>query len=273
MSRFLTLALALPLILTACNDASTSDTASKTEAAIIAQTQTEQAATESANTLASTDLAELVRTIEPQLARNGSLRFSDEKLVQPAAAPLLLARLQSAGDDEATRHALIVALPQTQGDYAAEAVSMLRNERSETLRAALVDSLRLAKDGKAALEGLALGMSDAAASVRIRAAFAIGRRADGLDLSDALVAALSDSNSELQATAARALGNLGASKAFDNLASLTQSRDADVRLESLRALARVDADRAAVLPGLSKFTQDSDERIRTAATKVANKAY
>jgi HEAT repeat protein len=272
MSRFLTLALALPLSLAACSDSSTPENAPETVAKAAPSAQAETPAPE-APALANAELAELVRTIEPKVARNGSLRFSDENLVQPAAAPLLLARLQSGADSEAIRHALIIALPQTQGEYAAEAVSVLKNERSEMLRAALVDSMRLAGDSKAALEGLALGMADSAPAVRIRAAFAIGRRADGLDLGDRLVAALSDSDVELQATAARALGNLGAVKAFDSLAPLTQSRDADVRLESLRALGRVDADRAAALPELAKLTQDSDERIRTAATKVANKGY
>jgi len=274
MSRFLILALALPLSLAACSDSSTPESAPETVAKAApapASAQTETAP--EAPALASAELAELIRTMEPQVARNGGLRFSDQNLVQPAAAPLLLARLQSGADSEAIRSALIIALPQTQGEYAAEAVALLKNERSEMLRAALVDSLRLAGDSKAALEGLALGMVDSAPAVRTRAAFAIGRRADGLDLSNLLVAALSDSNVELQATAARALGNLGAVKTFDSLAPLTQSRDADVRLESLRALGRVDADRAAALPELAKLAQDSDERIRTAATKVANKAY
>ena len=88
-----------------------------------------------------------------------------------------------------------------------------------------------------------------------------------------MVAALADSDAELQATAARALGNVGDAKAFDSLAQLTQSGEADVRLEALRALARVDADRATTLPGLDKLAQDSDERVRAAAAKVANKAY
>tara|TARA_R110002096_G_scaffold436021_1_gene665159 strand:- start:7447 stop:8280 length:834 start_codon:yes stop_codon:yes gene_type:complete len=277
MSRFLTLALALPLCLTACNNASNSETGSETEVTAAAKAVPSQAAQDEAEeasaALAPADLAELVRTTLPKTARNGSLRFSDENLVTPAAAPLLLARLQSAGETEAVRHALIVALPQTQGDYAAQAVTLLKSERSEVLRAALVDSMRLAKDSTAALEGLALGMSDSATAVKIRAAFAIGRRADGAALSDALVAALADTDAELQATAARALGNVGDAKAFDSLAQLTQSGEADVRLEALRALARVDADRAAALPGLDKLAQDSDERVRAAAAKVANKAY
>lgn len=275
MSRLITLALALPLALAtvACNDASSSEPASEVNVAKAAPASTEQTPAAAPTAVASAALVQLVQTIEPQKARNGSLRFSDARLVQPAAAPLLLKRLQSGSESEDLRHALIIALPQTQGEYAAEAVEIFKTERSEVLRAALVDSMRLANDSAAALEGLKLGMDDASTQVRIRAAFAIGRRADGLALADVLANALGDTDAKLQATAARALGNLGAADVFDKVVPLVASREADVRLESLRALGRMDADRAAALPELTKLSQDSDERIRTAASKVATKAY
>ena len=274
MNRLITLALTLPLSLAAvaCADSQSSEPGTEQNVAKATAVQTEQAPAADP-VVAGPELAALVQSIQPAKARNGSLRFSDEALVQPAAAPLLLARLQSGNESEAVRAALITALPQTQGDYAAEALTMLKAERSETLRVALVNSMRLANDSAAALEGLGQGMADSSTQVRIRAAFAIGRRADGLALTDTLVTALSDSDTELQATAARALGNLGAAAAFDKVAPLISSRDADVRLESLRALGRMDAGRAAALPQLATLAQDSDERIRTAAAKVAAKAY
>ncbi|MCP4444745.1 MAG: hypothetical protein GY811_05275 [Myxococcales bacterium] len=275
MSRPISLALALPLAIatTACTDSSPSESVPETIVAKTAPAETEQATAPQASNVASAELAELVRTIQPQKARNGGLRFSDAKLVQASAAPLLLERLQSGNESEEVRRALVLALPGTQGKYAADAVQLLRTERSEVLRAALVGSMRLANDSAAALEGLALGMEDSATSVRVRAAFAIGRRADGLALADSLVAALADKSTELQATATRALGNLAAADAFDKVAALLASGDAQVRLEALRALGRIDAARAAKRPELTKLSQDSDERIRTAATKVAAKSY
>lgn len=276
MSRLFTLALALPLAISAaaCTDSSQSDSAPKgADTQTLQGTSEQQTEAPQASAASSAELAELVRTIEPQKARNGSLRLSDARLVQPAAAPLLLERLQSAGESEAVKNALIIALPQTQGEYAAEAVELLRSERSEVLRASLVDAMRLASDSAAAHEGLKLGMSDSSDAVRVRAAFAIGRRADGLALADTLIAALSDDNAELVATAARALGNLGAQQAFDAALPLVKSRDAQVRLEALRALGRIDAERAAAIPELSKLATDSDERVRSAASKVAAKAY
>jgi HEAT repeat protein len=223
--------------------------------------------------LASADLAELVRTIEPQKARNGSLRFSDAQLDTPAAAKLLLERLSSGRDSEAVRSALVIALPRTQGDYASGLLPLLKTEKSDALRADLVDAMRLAKDSASALEGLKLGLADSSESVRTRAAYNLGRRADGLALVDDLLAALRDSEASVQSASARALGQLGSTKGFDEVAGLLASRSADVRLESLRALGRMDAERASQLTQLTELAADSDERVRTAAAKVQTQAY
>jgi HEAT repeat protein len=218
------------------------------------------------------ELTQLIGTLDPVKARNGELRFSDARLDTPAAAPILIQRLRQSRDSEATRKALILALPRTQGDYAADALALLNVESSDDLRAALVDAMRLANDDVSALEGLKLGLSDRSSTVRARAAFNIGRRADGQALTDDLLAVLGDSDSAVQAASARALGQLGASHAFDALLPLLSSPDADTRLESLRALGRVDAERAAKLE-LSSLASDSDERIATAVAKVKAQAY
>ncbi len=272
MIRFLVLPLALSTAV-ACVESQTQEPTVDPVvpvAKIAAAEPTEPAA---APAQSNSDLPELVRTIQPQKARNGSLRFSDAQLVHPEAAPLLIERLEHGNDGEEVRIALIGALPGTQGEYAAWAVQSLKNERSETVRAALVDTMRLASDSAVALEGLALGLADKATPVRIRAAFATGRRADGLSLAAALVNALGDRNTELQATAARALGNLGASDTFEKVLALLGSKDSNVRLESLRALGRINAERASTLPQLGALAKDSDERIRTAAAKVAAQGY
>lgn len=223
--------------------------------------------------LSAAELTPVVATIEPQKARNGDLRFSDARLDTPAAAPLLIERLQQGRDDDATQHALILALPRTQGSYAAEALELYKVESSETLRAALIDSMRLAKDAVPALKALELGLSDSSAQVRARAAFNIGRRADGLSLVNGLTAAVADSDTSVQTAAARALGQLGASQAFDTVVPLLQSRSADARLESVRALARMDGKRAAALPELVALSADSDERVRTAVAKAQAGGY
>ncbi len=276
MIRFLTRFLTLPLALStaaACAESHTQEPTVDPVAPVakVAATEPTEPATTPAQS--NSDLADLVRTIQPQKARNGSLRFSDAQLVQPAATPLLIERLDKGNDSEEVRIALLGALPGTQGEYAAWALQSLESERSEAVRVALVDTMRLAGNSAAALKGLALGLADKDAKVRIRAAFAIGRRADGLALTDSLVNALGDRNTELQATAARALGNLGATDAFEKVLALLDSNDSNVRLESLRTLGRINAERASTLPLLTTLAKDSDERMRTAAAKVAAQGY
>lgn len=274
MNRLITLVLALPLFLStvACTESQPQESTGETVVAKAAPTPAEQVPAADP-VVASAELEELVRSIQPRESRDGSLRFSSARLLHPSVAPLLLNRLRAGNEGEQVRIALIRVLPLTQGEYAAEAVTMLKSERSEAVRASLVDAMRLANDGAAALEGLKLGMNDSSTHVRSRSAFAIGRRADGKALADVLTDALSNTDAELQAAAARALGNLGAADAFDKVAPLVASREADVRLESLRALGRMDAERAAAIPELTKLTQDSDQRVRTAASKVAAKSY
>ena len=280
MTHFLTLALTLSLSLAACADSQTQSQSEPQNAALASAPQAAPAKAVADNLaihaqapLSQTDLATLVQTIEPQKARNGELRFSDAQLDTPAAAKLLLERLSNGRESEPVKQALVRALPRTRGDYASGAVALLKSEKSSELRAALVDSMRLSKDASQALAGLRIGLADSSATVRSRAAYNLGRRADGLNLEDEILAALGDSDAGVQSAAAKSLGQLGSAKAFDEVATLLTSRSADVRLESLRALGRIDGERASQLPQLAELGADSDERVRTAAGKVTARAY
>lgn len=281
MTHFLTLALTLSLSLAACADSQDSVVSEEPQVAELATTPEAAAKATVADPLAASpeaplaqaDLARLVQTIEPLKARNGELRLSDAQLETPEAAKLLLTRLSKGRESEAARKALIIALPRTQGSYASGAVALLKTEKSSDLRAALVDSMRLAKDADSALAGLSIGLADTSAQVRSRAAYNLGRRADGLSREDELLAALGDSDAGVQSAAAKALGQLGSSNAFDEVAGLLSSRSADLRLESLRALGRIDAERASTLGQLNELASDDDERVRTAAAKVTARAY
>lgn len=280
MTHFLTLALTLSLSLAACADSKESIESTQQNAevatapeAVAAPSVVDPLAIEPVAPLAEADLAEYVRTIEPQKARNGELRISSAQLSTPAAAKMLLERLSSERDSESVKKALVIALPRTQGDYASGAVALLKTEKSSDLRAALVDSMRLAKDADSALKGLSIGLADSSAQVRSRAAYNLGHRTDGLALEDELLAALSDSDAGVQSAAAKALGHLESSKGFAELEALLGSRSADVRLESLRAMGRIDAERASELSQLAELGADDDARVRTAAGKVTARAY
>ncbi len=276
MTHFLTLALTLSLSLAACADSNVEE--SQVELASApkahpAKVVVDKLATHAQAPLIEADLAELVRTIQPLKSRNGELRFSDAQLDTPEAAKLLLERLSNGRESEAVRHAIVIALPRTQGSYASETLALLKTEKSSKLRAALVDSMRLANDSANAIAGLGLGLADSSAEVRSRAAYNLGRRADGLALQGQLVEALRDSDAGVQSAAAKALGQLNSSEGWVEVEALLGSRNADVRLESLRALGRMDAERASQLGALAELSGDSDERVRTAAAKVTARAY
>ncbi len=224
-------------------------------------------------TLPTEALATLVRKIAPVKARDGRLLFSDARLQTPQAAALLTQRLLSGSDSEPIRRALIAALPKTQGRYAQTVLSLLPAEKSPLVRADLIDSLRLSKEGVLTLKSLRLGMQDTSAIVRSRAAYTIAHRPDGKELSSVLLKGISDKDASVQAHSARALGYLGVTTAFDAVLPLLQSGSADVRLEALRALARMDKQRAATLTALETLATDRDSRIQTAVVKTRKQAY
>lgn len=223
--------------------------------------------------LSGTELAEFIDNAEPAIARDKSLRFSDARLVNKEAAPLLAARLRDSQDKPEVKHALILALPKTKGQYAQTVLDLLQSEPDNSLRVDLVDSLRLSTEPVLALKGLKLALTDKSPAVRTRAVFAIGRRPDGASLGALLITALSDSSPKVQSQSARALGNLSISEGFEALLPLLSHREATVRLEVLRAMARIDGERAASLSELGTLENDLDSRVRTAAAKVLAKAY
>lgn len=223
--------------------------------------------------MSGTELAAFIDNAEPAIARDKSLRFSDARLVNKEAAPLLAARLRDSQDKSEVKHALILALPKTKGQYAQTVLDLLQSEPDTSLRVDLVDSLRLSTEPVLALKGLKLALTDKSPAVRTRAVFAIGRRPDGASLGALLITALSDSSPKVQSQSARALGNLSISEGFDALLPLLSHREATVRLEVLRAMARIDGERAASLSELGTLENDLDSRVRTAAAKVLAKAY
>ncbi len=227
----------------------------------------------SSEELSKTDLASRISSMQPSVARDRSLRFSDPQLLRADAAPLLLARLQNGDDSPEVKHALIAALPKTKGQYAQAVVDLLQREESADLRADLADSLRLSTEPAIALAGLKLAAADTSPDVRKRALYAIGRRKDGASLAGVLLHALGDSDTSVHSASAKALGNLQIKEAFTFLQAGLSSQSSDLRLETLRAMARIDGSRAANLPELATLIEDSDARVRTAAAKVSVRGY
>lgn len=223
--------------------------------------------------LSETELAARISSMQPSIARDRSLRFSDPQLLRADAALLLLTRLRNGDDKSEVKHALIATLSKTKGLYAQAVLDLLQSEESAELRADLADSLRLSTESALALAGLKLAATDSSSTVRQRALYAIGHRKDGASLAGVLLRALRDSDASVHSASAKALGNLQITEAYAPLQAGLSNRSADVRLETLRAMARIDENRAAKLSELAALTEDSDARVRTAAAKVSAHGY
>lgn len=211
--------------------------------------------------LLSTALAADAWDLEPSVTRAGSYRFllpdeRDQELTDG-----LLARLRDGDEDAAVRQALVEALPRSGGDWSA--VTALYAAEVAPVRATMVDGARHA-DPELATTLVRLALADADWEVR-----AAGARAAGwqTELGDALAAdvlgALDDGHPEVRAFAARSAGWL-ALDAFAQVEPLLSDVDPTVRLNSLRALERMDEDRLRTLPVLATLEGDADPRIARA---------
>jgi len=215
-------------------------------------------------------VAEL-RAATPVATRAGHPRFTNEALEQPGAATVLLGRLSRGTDPSPVRAALAEALPRAGGPYGAALVGLMTLEKDPEVRVAMVSALRRAA-AEPALAGLRAGLDDVDPRVRAAAAEVASRRPDGATLADPLIARLADDSAEVRLVATRSLGALAVEAAFPALQAKLRDMSpetAEVRLHSLRALARIDAARAATLPELAALRDDPDPRVVEAAGRVS----
>lgn len=215
-------------------------------------------------------LDQQIAVLAPRKTAAGFLRFTDPAIEDPAAAPLLLARLDSGEDSPAVRAALAEALSRTGADYAAEVAARIPNERDARVREILVFTLNRRADSPDAHPGLVAGLQDDEPAVRAAAARALASRSDGASFGDSLIGLLSDDDAQVRADAARSLGVLKVATATDALAGLLADPSADVRLNSLRAIDRIDPAHARGLD-LAGFGADDDERVRRLATRISQR--
>ena len=137
-------------------------------------------------------------------------------------------------------------------------------------RRALVSSLR--RVPPAELHPiLTAAFASADPTLRAAASLVSGRRADGQTFAAELLSAAADPVPAVRVAAARGLGALRLPAGFVALQPNLSHETALVRLSALRALARIDPDRAAVLPELPRLQLDPDPTVAGAATKVARK--
>jgi HEAT repeat protein len=208
----------------------------------------------------------------PRRTRAGTLRFTSPAIEgNTALAPEILARFAREPSAE-LRAALVDALPRTGGDWFDGAYGALAHEPEAAVRRAIVAIMPRA-EATQALRGIMAGLADAEPSVRAEAALSAGSlpeaaRGDG-GLRTRLGQLLSDTDGSVRAGAARTLGLMAHAPAFEPIARLLGDADAEVRLQAVHALERIDRERAARLPALGALRSDPDPKVAHAARILA----
>ena len=213
------------------------------------------------------ELHATIASLEPRQTRAGFLRFTTSVIHDPAVAPVFLARLAEGGEPPAVRAAIVEALPRTGGEYAHAVLDLLSEESDPEVRAALVASLRRAP-ASAAVAGLERALHDDDPAIRTIAAETAAMHTEGHALADALRSTLADDHGPARAAAARALGVFGIVDGSSELAALVEDDVAEVRLEALRALTRVDPTAASRLGTLEVLQRDADPRVARLARTI-----
>lgn len=213
------------------------------------------------------DSARTVLGEAPEPTRAGLPRFVGAHYRSPQAAPVLLHRFFGEAD-EGTRYAIAEMLPRTQGDWSAAVASSWKAEESGFVRSVLVEAIRHG-ELEHALTVLPEAASDADWEVRAAAVRGVGWLDEGAQLSELLLQGLADEHPEVRRYAARSLGWKGVAEAWEPLRAALSDEHPLVRLRALRALERIDPDRAAQLSELATLQADTDAKVARAARMVA----
>ncbi len=201
----------------------------------------------------------------PVRGRAGQLRLTTMLLGDPAATAALLDRLDRKADPADVRAALAEALPRTSGAFADALLDLLSAETDPAVRAMLVSAARQIEIDSA-VTVLAAGLADSDAGVRTEAAHTAGFAPEaGARLVAPLTGLLEDAHPATRSASARALGLVHAEAAVSQLAQRLSDPSADVRLEALRALQRIDRGWLKTSTALRGLAGDSDSRVSALA--------
>lgn len=194
--------------------------------------------------------------------RAGALALA--QLDHPDAIVLLADRLHRNVDHGELRVAVARAFV-ARGHELPEIVAGLYDLESDpAVQATLLYGLARAP-ADLALPRIADGLAAADARLRLEAAVVAGTHADAAALAPQLIDALSDGDADVRGRAARALGRHQVADAWAPLQDRLADAQPLVRLQALRALQAIDADRAAALPQLRTLAADPDPRVARAA--------
>jgi HEAT repeat protein len=210
------------------------------------------------------EIAARVDGMVPIENRAGMLFFPGRDLVDPSAQILIQDRLLEGADTEAVRVALAYAL-----DGAHRLPWAVISAQPAAVRRALLSGYK--KAGHADAQAVFAGaLADASVQVRMEAARLIGYRSDLVSpvLSAGLHRALADASPEVRSFSVRAMSWRAEDGGFDAIRPLLNDPSAGVRGAAVRALGKLDLDRAVSLEALQALASDNYPKVSRAVRRV-----
>jgi len=196
-------------------------------------------------------------TIKPNRWVGSELFFAQPEIADPRAAPVLLKRLLNGDDSVLTRLAVVDALPSTGGDWQQGAAALVAVDAYPRVRKKLVEVMRYVS-WPHNVDGLRLAFTDEKAPVRVAAARATGFARDGAGLYNELMNGTFDDDWDMRAACVQALGQLHATAARDRLIGMLADEQAEVRLQTMMALDRIDPEGLRERPELERLARERD---------------
>ncbi len=201
-------------------------------------------------------------TAEPMMTRTGAPRFGSD--IGPSV--WVMERLVLGEDPTEVRVALVDALIRAEGPWAHWITHVVLTDPAPEVRRIATEILRHTSPEQAR-EGLLGALHDAEPGVRAASARAIGRLQADSRLQEALLGAAADPDDEVAGYAARSLGWLRTEHAYETIAALLVRTRVQTRVHALRALERLDSQRAAIDPQVhDRCTDTSSQVINVAQT-------
>ena len=208
------------------------------------------------------EVSQRVDRMQPIKNRAGMWYFPGTDLTHPVAQALIKDRIRARRDDESVRVALVYALePENRFEW-----SEIQTEEA-SVRVAMLHGYKGINTPEAGTV-LVAALQDNVSTVRAEAARLAGYRNDVEGLASPLIVGLTDPAEDVRRLAVRSLGWLQVQDAFEPARALLEDVDPSVRVAAVRALAKIDREKARNLPILSTLKTDESPSVQRAVSRV-----